>query len=93
MIGDRDNPITVAQLGLDQRYRWCRCSACGEVKQCTPDMDFWSPCNADFDGNHLGDPQLLCDPCHDRWLVEKCGVTAVIDQRPQDRQHRERTQN
>ena len=91
-IGTRAEPFTVSDAAADRRFKWCKCCDCGAVHQCTPDFDFWFPCNTDFDFNEVGPAKLLCDPCHDSW-VNKVLKMPVLDIRPKQRQSLEGTQN
>lgn len=81
MKGTKADPITVENAQIDRRFKWCRCSACDRVAMCTPEMDFWYPCTY---GSGEGKARLLCDPCHDEYLVKQCGFDRVIDKRPDD---------
>lgn len=88
MKGTKAEPITVADCPIDRRYKWCRCSGCGRVAICTPEMDYWFPCRTED-----GTAQLLCEPCHDSHVVRTLKVDKIIDIRPQQRQRQERSNN
>lgn len=90
--GTKEDPYTVADRDVDRRYKWCRCQVCSQVKQCTPDCDFWLWTHDPKTEEPLPAPRFQCDPCDNAWLATLFSG-GVIDKRPQDRQRQEGTQN
>jgi hypothetical protein len=50
--GTEEDPHTKG--GVDHRWEYCKCGACGDVSRCTPDNDFY----VTKDG-----PALKCESC------------------------------